>query len=296
VNENLVRAQESRRILDRLYGYTLSPVLWKKVQTGPERRARAERGRSADRRARGRASRIPHAVYWDLEATLKGEGRDFIATLDKLATSASASGKDFDPQTGALKNANARLLDEPTTRTLLDALRANIPWTVTSVEQKPGVERPAPPFTTVHADAGGQPQARVLPPSARCRCAAAVSGRGRRHGQWGLITYHRTDSTTLSDKALQESARVIRDMFGRSTTTGRAAIRRASRTRRKRTRRSGRRLHSDAEPARRRARHRRAADLRADLEAHDGVADGGRARAAHVVEIPRKGPTARPRC
>ena len=76
-----MRAQESRRILDRLYGYTLSPVLWKKVQTGLS----AGRVQSVavrlivEREEERRAFRT--AVYWDLEATLKGEGREFVATL-----------------------------------------------------------------------------------------------------------------------------------------------------------------------------------------------------------------------
>src|SRR5687767_1257612 len=215
VNENLVRAQESRRILDRLYGYTLSPVLWKKVQTGLS----AGRVQSVavrlivEREEERRAFRT--AVYWDLEATLKGEGREFIATLVRVGDQRIASGKDFDPQTGELKNANARLLDEQATNTLVDTLRANVPWTVTSVEQKPGVERPAPPFTTSTLT---QEASRKLGFSTERTMQAAQRlfqgediGNGEREG---LITYHRTDSTTLSDKALNESARVIREMFG----------------------------------------------------------------------------------
>src|ERR1700704_4584379 len=145
LDENLVRAQESRRILDRLYGYTLSPVLWKKVQTGLS----AGRVQSVavrlivEREEQRRAFRA--AVYWDLEAKLKGEGREFIATLARVNTQRIASGKDFDPKTGELKNQNVRLLDEAATRSLVEAMRANVPWEVTSVEQNPGFERPAPP-------------------------------------------------------------------------------------------------------------------------------------------------------
>jgi len=112
VNENLVRAQESRRILDRLYGYTLSPVLWKKVQTGLS----AGRVQSVavrlivEREEERRAFRS--AVYWDLEARLKGEGREFVATLVRINDQRIATGKDFDAQTGALKNQGVRLLDE----------------------------------------------------------------------------------------------------------------------------------------------------------------------------------------
>src|ERR1044071_4392934 len=118
VNENLVRAQESRRILDRLYGYTLSPLLWKKVQTGLS----AGRVQSVavrlivEREEERRAFRT--GVYWDIEARLTGEGREFTATLVRINDQRVATGKDFDAQTGRLKNQNVRLLDEATTSTL----------------------------------------------------------------------------------------------------------------------------------------------------------------------------------
>jgi DNA topoisomerase-1 len=213
VNENLVRAQESRRILDRLYGYTLSPVLWKKVQTGLS----AGRVQSVavrlivEREEERRAFRT--GVYWDAEARLQGEGREFVATLVRFGDKRVATGKDFDPQNGTLKSANVRLLDEATTRALVDAVRQNLPWTVTAVEQKPGVERPAPPFTTSTLT---QEASRKLGFSTeRTMQVAQRLFQGVGDGEMGgLITYHRTDSTTLSDKALQESAKVIRDMFG----------------------------------------------------------------------------------
>jgi DNA topoisomerase-1 len=215
VDENLVRAQESRRILDRLYGYTLSPLLWKKVQTGLS----AGRVQSVavrlivEREEERRAFRT--AVYWDLDATLKGEGREFVATLARLGDQRVASGKDFDAKTGELRNTSVRLLDEAATARLVDAIRANVPWTVTSVEQKPGVERPAPPFTTSTLT---QEASRKLGFSTERTMQAAqrlFQGVDVGNGEMeGLITYHRTDSTTLSDKALQESARVIGEMFG----------------------------------------------------------------------------------
>jgi DNA topoisomerase-1 len=215
VNENLVRAQESRRILDRLYGYTLSPLLWKKVQTGLS----AGRVQSVavrlivEREEERRAFRT--SVYWDLEAKLKGEGREFTAALARLNDQRIATGKDFDAQTGELRNKNVRLLDEPATQRLVEAIRRNVPWTVTSVEQKPGVERPAPPFTTSTLT---QEASRKLGFSTERTMQAAqrlFQGVDTGNGDMeGLITYHRTDSTTLSDKALNESARVIREMFG----------------------------------------------------------------------------------
>jgi DNA topoisomerase I len=215
VDENLVRAQESRRILDRLYGYTLSPLLWKKVQTGLSAgRVQSVAVRLIVEREEERRA-FHEAVYWDLEARIKGEGREFVATLARLGDQRIASGKDFDAQTGVLKNQNARLLGEEETAALVVALRANTPWTVTSLEQKPGVERPAPPFTTSTLT---QEASRKLGFSAERTMQVAqrlFQGVEVGDGQMeGLITYHRTDSTTLSDKALNESARVIRELFG----------------------------------------------------------------------------------
>jgi DNA topoisomerase-1 len=215
VNENLVRAQESRRILDRLYGYTLSPVLWKKVQTGLSAgRVQSVAVRLIVEREEERRA-FHSAVYWDLEAKLKGDGREFVATLVRVNDQRIATGKDFDAQTGALKHQTVRLLDEVATNLLVEAIRTNVPWTVTGVEQKPGVERPAPPFTTSTLT---QEASRKLGFSTERTMQVAqrlFQGVDVGNGQMeGLITYHRTDSTTLSDKALNESARVIREMFG----------------------------------------------------------------------------------
>ena len=214
INENLVRAQESRRILDRLYGYTLSPVLWKKVQTGLS----AGRVQSVavrlivEREEERRAFRS--AAYWDLEAKLRGDGREFVATLVRVDEKRIASGKDFDASTGALKNQNVRLLDEAAAGALVEAVRKNVPWLVSSVEAKPGVERPSPPFTTSTLT---QEASRKLGFSTERTMQIAqrlFQGIDLGDGEMGLITYHRTDSTTLSDKALNESARVIKEMFG----------------------------------------------------------------------------------
>src|ERR671937_698694 len=142
VNENLVRAQESRRILDRLYGYTLSPVLWKKVQTGLSAgRVQSVAVRLIVEREEERL-KFRAATYWDLEAKIAGEGREFIATLARLGDERVATGKDFNQQ-GELTGKNARVLSEADTTTLVNTLWSNIPWTVTAVDEKPGVERPA---------------------------------------------------------------------------------------------------------------------------------------------------------
>ncbi len=205
VDDNLVRAQESRRILDRLYGYTLSPVLWKKVQTGLS----AGRVQSVavrlivDREEERLAFR--GARYADLDAQFSAEGRTFGGTLTRVGDVRVASGKDFDQQ-GVLTGKNVRLLSDADAASLADALNRNLPWSVTSVEAKPGVERPAAPFTTSTLT---QEASRKLGFSTQRTMQAA-----QRLFQDGHISYHRTDSTTLSDEALSASASAIREMFG----------------------------------------------------------------------------------
>ncbi|HET9267561.1 MAG TPA: DNA topoisomerase, partial [Vicinamibacterales bacterium] len=125
-----------------------------------------------------------------------------------------ATGKDFDPATGALKSAGVRHLGEADATALAEAVRRNTPWTVTGVDVRPGTERPAPPFTTSTLT---QEASRKLGFSTERTMQIAqrlFQGIDLGDGEMGLITYHRTDSTTLSDKALNESARVIKEMFG----------------------------------------------------------------------------------
>src|SRR5687768_11135636 len=137
VDENLVRAQESRRILDRLYGYTLSPVLWKKVQTGLSAgRVQSVAVRLIVEREEERLA-FRTASYWDLEAKLRGEGNiEFPATLAKVGSQRVATGKDFDSK-GILTSSSVRLLGEKDAQALRETLMRRLPWTVTSVEQKP---------------------------------------------------------------------------------------------------------------------------------------------------------------
>jgi DNA topoisomerase-1 len=205
VDDNLVRAQESRRILDRLYGYTLSPVLWKKVQTGLS----AGRVQSVavrlivDREEERLAFRT--ARYSDLDAQFSAEGRSFGATLTRVGDVRVATGKDFDAN-GVLVGKNVRLLSDSDAAALAGALEQHLPWSVTSVESKPGVERPAAPFTTSTLT---QEASRKLGFSTQRTMQSA-----QRLFQDGHISYHRTDSTTLSDEALAEAGRAIRELFG----------------------------------------------------------------------------------
>jgi DNA topoisomerase-1 len=214
VDENLVRAQESRRILDRLYGYTLSPVLWKKVQTGLSAgRVQSVAVRLIVEREEERIA-FRSASYWDLEARIRSSDREFAATLVRLGEQRVATGKDFDAQ-GELTGKNVRVLDQDQAHAMVDALSRNLPWTVTSVEEKPFTQRPSPPFTTstLQQEANrkfGFSAERTMSIAQGLFQGVDVGGGDLE----GLISYHRTDSTTLSDKALSEAGQAVAEMYG----------------------------------------------------------------------------------
>ncbi len=215
VDENLVRAQESRRILDRLYGYTLSPVLWKKVQTGLSAgRVQSVAVRLIVEREEERMA-FRTASYWDLEAKIRADDREFTATLVRVGQDRVATGKDFDAK-GQLTGKGVRVLDEADSRALVTALSRNLPWKVTSVEEKPFSQRPAPPFTTstLQQDANrkfGFSAERTMQVAQRLFQGVDIGGGDLE----GLISYHRTDSTTLSEKALREAGQAVTDMYGK---------------------------------------------------------------------------------
>src|SRR5262245_34948363 len=206
VDENLVRAQESRRILDRLYGYTLSPVLWKKVQTGLSAgRVQSVAVRLIVEREEERLA-FRAASYWDLDAKLRGGATEVTATVSKIGGQRVANGKDFNSQ-GKLESSGVRLLDEKDAQQLREGLMRGLPWQVTSVEEKPYAQRPSPPFTTstLQQEANrklGFSSERTMQVAQRLFQGVDLGGGDLE----GLISYHRTDSTTLSEKALSEAA------------------------------------------------------------------------------------------
>ena len=214
VDQNLVRAQESRRILDRLYGYTLSPVLWKKVQTGLSAgRVQSVAVRLIVEREEERLA-FRTASYWDLDARLRADGSEFTATLVRVGDQRVATGKDFD-QAGMLTSKHVTRLDEASARAMVEALGRHLPWTVSAVDEKPVAQRPAPPFTTstLQQEANrklGFSSERTMQIAQRLFQGMDVGGGDLE----GLISYHRTDSTTLSDKALAEAGQAVRDMYG----------------------------------------------------------------------------------
>ena len=210
VDENLVRAQEARRIVDRLTGYTVSPLLWTSVAP----RLSAGRVQSAAVRlvvVRERERRaFKSATWWDVIADLEhGAARQaFEARLVALGGRRLATGKDFDKTTGKLSAAahkDALLLDEAGARGLVERL-AGRPFVVADREEEPFTTKPAPPFTTSTLQ---QEASRKLGLGARdtMRTAQALYERG-------FITYMRTDSVALSDEAVA-AARAAAAEFGR---------------------------------------------------------------------------------
>jgi DNA topoisomerase-1 len=206
IDLKLVDAQESRRIVDRLYGYMVSPVLWKKVQTGLSAgRVQSVAVRLVVEREEERAA-FRSAAYWDLEATIRAPSGSFKARLDRIGATRLASGRDFDPSTGHLKDTSARLLDEAAASSLSRELAQRLPWSATSVEERPATQRPSAPFTTSTLQ---QEANRKLGWSADRTMSAA-----QRLFQEGIISYHRTDSTSLSERSLVEAADAIRSLYG----------------------------------------------------------------------------------
>ncbi|MGH2381436.1 MAG: type I DNA topoisomerase [Candidatus Limnocylindria bacterium] len=206
IDLQLVDAQESRRIVDRLYGYMVSPVLWKKVQTGLSAgRVQSVAVRLVVEREEARRA-FRKGVYWGLDARVRAPGTSFTASLARVGSARLAIGRDFDPATGQLKDTSVRVLDEGSAGRLRDGLADRLPWSVSSVEERPTSQAPYAPFTTSTFQ---QEANRKLGFSADRTMNAA-----QRLFQEGLISYHRTDSTTLSDRAMGEAADAIRSLYG----------------------------------------------------------------------------------
>jgi DNA topoisomerase-1 len=202
IDERLVDAQETRRIVDRLYGYEVSPVLWKKVMTGLSAgRVQSVATRLVVERERERMG-FTAADWWDLEATFD-PGR-FAARLTALGGKRLAQGRDF-ARDGTLTDPDLVRLDEEVARALADRLRG-AEFSVASVDRKPYTRRPAAPFMTSTLQ---QEASRKLRFTAQTTMRVA-----QRLYEDGYITYMRTDSTTLAESALTAARDQARSLYG----------------------------------------------------------------------------------
>jgi DNA topoisomerase-1 len=208
LDRRLVNAQEARRILDRLVGYEVSPVLWRKVKKGLSAgRVQSPATRIIVERERERIAFVA-ASYWGLTGSFTvsdaAEQIPFDANLVGVDGTRVASGKDFGSD-GTMENADRVVLDEAAATTLVGALE-NADFTVRSVEAKPYTRKPYPPFrtSTLQQEAG-----RKLRFGARRTMSAA-----QRLYEGGFITYMRTDSITLSQAALDAARTLVADRYG----------------------------------------------------------------------------------
>ncbi|SED28577.1 DNA topoisomerase I [Streptomyces misionensis] len=211
LNQKLVDAQETRRILDRLYGYEVSPVLWKKVMPRLSAgRVQSVATRLVVERERERIA-FRSAEYWDLTGTF-GTGRagdpsdpsSLVARLQTVDGRRVAQGRDFD-SLGQLKSANTLHLDEATARGLAAALE-NTRFSVRSVESKPYRRSPYAPFRTTTLQ---QEASRKLGFGAKATMQIA-----QKLYENGYITYMRTDSTTLSETAIAAARAQVTQLYG----------------------------------------------------------------------------------
>ncbi len=212
LDNDLVDAQETRRILDRLYGYEVSPVLWKKVMPRLSAgRVQSVATRVIVQRERERMA-FRSAEYWDIAAKLEAGGdngdttnpRTFAARLVSVDGTRVAAGRDFGPD-GQLKNNGVVVLDETYARRLAEALEG-VDLVVSSAEAKPYTRKPYAPFmtSTLQQEAGR-----------KLRFDAEYTMRvAQRLYENGYITYMRTDSTTLSESAIAAARSQATQLYG----------------------------------------------------------------------------------
>lgn len=208
VDYNLVKAQETRRILDRLFGYEASPILWYKIKNNLSAgRVQSVAVRLIVQREYERIN-FHKASYWDVVGKFSPQGhKDFQAPLSRVGDRQIPAGKDFDPSTGnILKPEKFILLTEETATALINRLQS-ASAVVDSVEEKPYSTHPYPPFTT---SALQQEANRKLNFTAKKTMSVAQS-----LYENGRITYMRTDSTNLSQEAIKAARQLVEEHYGK---------------------------------------------------------------------------------
>ena len=205
LDENLVRAQETRRIVDRLFGYEVSPLLWRKVKPQLSAgRVQSVAVRLVVERERQRMA-FRSAMWWDVTGIFNGDKGKLEATLLTWAGQRIATGKDFDDLGKLREKAAVLVLDKAAADNVVRAVSGKA-GTISQVEEKPYTDRPAPPFTTSTLQQEANRKLRWT--SKRAMQVA------QKLYETGWITYMRTDSTTLSEEALAAARSLIRDQYG----------------------------------------------------------------------------------
>ncbi|MCC6403471.1 MAG: type I DNA topoisomerase [Fimbriimonadaceae bacterium] len=209
----LVKAQEVRRILDRLYGYTLSPLLWRKVARGLSAgRVQSVAVRLIVERERERM-RFREAVYFDLSARLPFAHGSLEASLTRIDEKAVASGQDFSLE-GECTAPEKVWITESQAAEMAARLDGTKGWACTVNETKPGTQKPPPPFMTSSLQQEGVRKLRMKARQVMQIAQQLYEGIEVNGQLIGLITYMRTDSLTLSERSLQEARDLIRSQYG----------------------------------------------------------------------------------
>ena len=215
LDSNMINAQKTRRIIDRLVGYKVSPVLWATLQknmnfvntTLSAGRVQSACVKMIIERDRKR-QKYKKTEYFSLKVELKKENSDsaFEASLNKIGDKKIVSSNDFDSNTGSLKNKDVIILNEKEAKDLLSKLDSGN-WVVKKIDEKPRTSNPKPPFTTSTLQ---QEAARKLRFSAKNTMRVA-----QQLYENGFITYMRTDSTHLSNEAVRGSRDIVSTLFGK---------------------------------------------------------------------------------
>ena len=210
IDVHLVEAQQTRRILDRLVGYSISPLLWRKIKPKLSAgRVQSVAVRLLVQKERERITFVP-ATYWDLDAQLAKKGVGVEAEMTHLNEVRLAAGKDFDEDTGHLKASltegeDVVLLDEEQATTLADQLPETT-WRIADIKTRTRTKSPFPPFITSTLQ---QEANRKLNLSSSRTMSVAQS-----LYENGYITYMRTDSTNLSEEAVKGARRTVAERYG----------------------------------------------------------------------------------
>ncbi len=213
VDENLVRAQEARRVLDRLYGYSLSPLLWKRIRPGLSAgRVQSVAVRLLVEKERQRIAFVS-AQYWNLTAEVEADGGSFKVQLSRVSGERIVDSKSFDPATGELVR-KRRYLEESVARGLAETAGGTRPWKISTLERKPGQQRPAPPFITSTLQQEGNRKLRLTSRQTMRIAQQLYEGIDLGGERVGLITYMRTDSVTLASRAIEQTREVVKDAYG----------------------------------------------------------------------------------
>ena len=205
IDQSLVSAQETRRILDRLWGYLVSKKLWFNVKGGLSAgRVQSPAVKIVVDREKERA-RFIAGEYWSIIAQFDSNGNTFESKLKELNSQKIAIGNDFDKETGALAKPGSLVLDKTNSEELVKIFEQSN-WIVSKVEQKPATQNPYPPFITSTLQQEGIRKLRMS--------SQQVMRTAQKLYEEGYITYMRTDSISLSSEALSASRKAIQSLYG----------------------------------------------------------------------------------